>query len=167
MTLVRALVVTRVDCTAILSLRQCLCAPPGQIAVRAQRRRSADPLSNEVRTHQPVQPSTPSVNSTGCVFQREFDSGCVLLRFVAFMVQRRHTLLTVYGVLLMSTVAVIFTLPTLSRYSSVHYSRSTLSDRAFSVAVARAWKGLPSTPNGFNVTGYIPTRSVTFLISTY
>jgi len=84
-----------------------------------------------------------SVNPTGCVFWREFDSGCACWRFVAFTAWRRRTLPTVYTAdvdgrrHLRSANTMSLVVP-----STRH---STLGDRAFPAAAAWAWNDLPST----------------------
>jgi len=89
------------------------------------------------------------VNSTGREFRSKFDSGCVfwpfaVSRFAAFTPQRRRTWLAVYAVPPMSTVIVTSARQTVSLVVP-STRRTTLGDRAFPVAAARAWNDLPPT----------------------
>jgi len=86
------------------------------------------------------------MNSTGCKFRIEFNSGCLFWPFAAFTAQLRRTSLAVavYAVLPMSTVVVASAWLTVSLVVP-STRRTTLGDRAFFVAASRAWNDLPPT----------------------
>jgi len=94
----------------------------------------------------PILPIISSMSSIGCEFRIESHSGCAFWHTAVFMEQRRRTLLEAFPGHLMSTldvVCVLLTQPCWWYHQQCR--RSTLGDRAFSVASARAWNSLPSS----------------------
>jgi len=129
LTLIRTLVITQLD--------QCNSVFVGTSVYLQDRLQSVlNAAARLVYSRRTSEHTTPLARVfTGCASRSESSSGCVFWRTIVCMAQHRHTCPTACGRHLRSADTT-----TLQMLSS---RRSTLGDRAFPVAAARAWNSLP------------------------